>query len=127
MSVTRFQQDYAFEREEGPLSLIRAEFPPRLPAQEMKSRLPYPPPFQDLATLSEHMCTGQSTIENWVRLGLFPPPKKIGGKSLWSWKEVERHLSRAEEMTITPDGEILRIREATRKIVETTRTSLAHV
>jgi hypothetical protein len=42
--------------------------------------LPYPPPFQDLATLAEHICTGESTIENWVRQGLFPAPKKIGGK-----------------------------------------------
>jgi hypothetical protein len=42
----------------------------------------YPPPFQDLATLAEHICCGESTIENWVRLGLFPAPKKIGGKRL---------------------------------------------
>jgi hypothetical protein len=46
----------------------------------------YPPPFQDLATLAEHICCGESTIENWVRLGLFPVPKKIGGKRLLEWR-----------------------------------------
>jgi hypothetical protein len=86
--------------------------------------LPYPPPFQDLATLSEHICTGQSTIENWVTLGLFPPPKKIGGQCLWAWKEVESYLSHAEEMTPSSGDELFRIREATRKIVETTRATL---
>jgi hypothetical protein len=55
--------------------------------------LPYPPPFQDLATLAEHICAAESTIENWVRLGLFPEPKKVGGKRLWCWREVERHLA----------------------------------
>jgi hypothetical protein len=57
----------------------------------------YPPPFQDLATLAEHICCGESTIENWVRLGLFPVPKKIGGKRLWEWKVVQRHLARYDE------------------------------
>jgi hypothetical protein len=124
MSVTRFQLDYAFPRDEAPLSLIRAEGLPHLPAPEIKSRLPYPPPFQDLATLSEHICTGQGTIEHWVQLGLFPPPKKIGGKYLWSWEEVERHLSHAEETTTAPGDEVLRIKEATRKIVESTQATL---
>ena len=50
--------------------------------------LPYPPPYQDLATLSEHICAAESTIENWVKMGLFPAPKKVGGKRLWQWKEV---------------------------------------
>jgi hypothetical protein len=54
--------------------------------------LPYPPPCQDLATLARHICTGESTIENWVNMGLFPKPKKIGGKRLWSWSEVCRHI-----------------------------------
>jgi hypothetical protein len=57
----------------------------------------YPPPFQDLATLAEHICCGESTIENWVRLGLFPAPKKIGGKRLREWKVVQRHLARYDE------------------------------
>jgi hypothetical protein len=77
--------------------------------------LPYPPPFQDLATLAEHICAGESTIENWVRLGIFPQPKKMGGKRLWAWKEVERHLATVGELSSSssPDEEAQRIREAT--------------
>jgi predicted DNA-binding transcriptional regulator AlpA len=77
--------------------------------------LPYPPPFQDLATLAEHICAGESTIENWIRLGIFPQPKKMGGKRLWQWKEVERHLATVGELPASlPDEEAQRIREATR-------------
>lgn len=80
------------------------------------SRLPYPPPFQDIATLAEHICAGESTIENWVKLGLFPPPRKVGGKRLWQWKEVERHLAaRAESVAASPDQLAERIRDATRR------------
>jgi predicted DNA-binding transcriptional regulator AlpA len=53
----------------------------------------YPPPFQDLRTLSEHICVGESTIERWVSLNMFPAPHRIGGKRLWRWKEVEKHLA----------------------------------
>jgi predicted site-specific integrase-resolvase len=53
--------------------------------------LPCPPPFQDLATLAQHICCAESTIENWVKVGVFPTPRMQGGKRLWSWKEVERH------------------------------------
>jgi len=75
--------------------------------------LPYPPPFQDLATLAEHICAGESTIENWVRQGLFPQPRKIGGKRLWQWKEVERHLAAMNQISALSD-EAQRITEATR-------------
>jgi predicted DNA-binding transcriptional regulator AlpA len=75
--------------------------------------LPYPPPFQDLATLAEHICAGESTIENWVRQGLFPQPRKIGGKRLWQWKEVERHLAAMNETSASLSDEAQRITEAT--------------
>jgi predicted DNA-binding transcriptional regulator AlpA len=80
----------------------------------MSDALPYPPPFQDLQTLSEHISTGESTIENWVKQGMFPPPKKIGGKRLWRWKDVERHLAIENEGVKSPDAQAERIREATR-------------
>jgi hypothetical protein len=77
--------------------------------------LPYPPPFQDLATLSEHISVAESTIENWVKLGLFPTPKKVGGKRLWQWKVVERHLAgRDGDGSPSPDEQADRIRAATR-------------
>jgi hypothetical protein len=76
---------------------------------------PYPPPFQDLATLSKHICTGESTIENWVRTGVFPAPKKVGGKRLWQWKEVERHLAKgANPDTPCLDAQAEAIRNATK-------------
>jgi len=59
------------------------------------------PPFQDLATLSAHICTGESTIENWVKMGIFPPPVKKGGKRLWSWEEVKRWLA-PDDATVSP-------------------------
>jgi predicted DNA-binding transcriptional regulator AlpA len=80
--------------------------------------LPYPPPFQDIATLAAHISAGESTIENWVKLGLFPPPKKMGGKRLWHWKEVERHLMAHGSVTIaTADEHADRIRNATRQAI----------
>jgi len=78
----------------------------------MTERLPYPPPYQDLATLSQHICAGESTIENWVKLGQFPPPRKVGGKRLWKWKDVERHL--AGDDVAAPDKLAESITNATR-------------
>jgi hypothetical protein len=75
--------------------------------------LPYPPPYQDLETLARHICCSESTIENWVKLGQFPKPKKIGGKRLWSWDEVCRHIDGPQDaMTM---NELERITHATRE------------
>ena len=77
--------------------------------------LPYPPPFMDLHTLAEHICTAESTIEAWVRRGIFPPPRKVGGRNLWTWKEVVKYLARDNDVSASsPDEEATRIREATR-------------
>lgn len=77
-------------------------------------RLPYPPPFMDLPTLAEHICAGESTIEHWVKQGFLPPPKKVGGKRLWRWKDVERSLSVADDGVKLADEQAERITEATR-------------
>src|SRR5437879_5155516 len=53
--------------------------------------LPYPPPYQDLPTLAQHICVSERSIENWVNLGQFPRPKKVGTLDRWSWSEV-RHF-----------------------------------
>jgi hypothetical protein len=79
-----------------------------------KDKLSYPPPFQDLRVLALHVSMGESTIENLVRIGKFPHPRMIGGKRLWSWKEVERFL-------LDPDHNVTSIgqggvREATKRI-----------
>ena len=81
--------------------------------------LPYPPPFQDLATLAEHICAAESTIENWVKLGTFPKPRMQGGKRLWRWKDVERHLAGdSEQAPIAPSELASRITDATRKALQ---------
>jgi predicted DNA-binding transcriptional regulator AlpA len=85
----------------------------------MTGRLPYPPPFQDLATLSAHVCMAESTIENAVKMGTFPKPKKQGGKRLWRWRDVERHLAaEADDVPTAPREHAERIRDATRKALQ---------
>jgi predicted DNA-binding transcriptional regulator AlpA len=85
----------------------------------MLNRLPYPPPYQDLATLALHICAGESTIENWVKMGLFPTPKKIGGKRLWCWKEVERYLAdNNSDVPSYADDLTTRITNATRRAAQ---------
>jgi hypothetical protein len=81
--------------------------------------LAYPPPFMDLETLSDHICSAESTIENWVRMGLFPAPTKIRGKRLWCWKEVEKHLKNGiGSATQLPDAQAEAIRSATRQAAQ---------
>lgn len=81
----------------------------------MTKPLPYPPPFQDLATLAEHICAAESTIEGWVKQGIFPAPRLQGGKRLWRWKDVERHLAGDEDaVSASPDQIVDRIKNATR-------------
>jgi hypothetical protein len=86
----------------------------------MGDRLPYPPPYQDIATLAQHICTGETTIESWVKMGLFPAPsKKIGGKRLWRWKDVERHLIGNDPSAQSSSSDLMaRIRDGTRKAAQ---------
>ena len=82
----------------------------------MSDRLPYPPPWQDMATLCRHICAAESTIENWVRMGLFPAPRMQGGKRLWRWKDVERHLAgESDEGQAAPVDMLERIKNGTRR------------
>jgi hypothetical protein len=75
--------------------------------------LSYPPPYQDSATLALHLCVHEHTIDNWVKLGQFPKPKKIGGKRLWSWKEVCHFIEGPQDPTTV--NLLERITNATRK------------
>ena len=85
------------------------------------SRLPYPPPFQDLATLAAHICASERSIENWVKMGQFPAPRIQGGKRLWRWKDVERHLAAdVDAAPTTPSDLAERITNATRKELQRT-------
>lgn len=74
------------------------------------------PPFQDLTTLARHVCAGKSTIEGWVKAGIFPKPRMQGGKRMWCWAEVERHLAGdAPREQDNPVDLVERIKNGTRR------------
>lgn len=54
---------------------------------------PYPPPWQDIATLEAHVCTHRDTIRKWMRSSGFPSPAIRGGKELWQWRQVDSWLA----------------------------------
>lgn len=54
--------------------------------------LPYPPPFQDRQTLAQHLCMGETTIDEYVGAGLLPRPRKGKGTPLWEWEEVKAYI-----------------------------------
>lgn len=53
-----------------------------------------PPPYQDLRTLSEHLCLSPRTIEMWVAQGRLPQPLDKAGKRIWEWRAVDRAMKR---------------------------------
>jgi len=61
------------------------------------------PPWQDGATLCAHLCISEGTLDNWVRQGILPEPRKVGGKRMWKWADVETRLS--GDATLAP-GEV---------------------
>ncbi len=77
------------------------------------------PPYQDIATLAQHICTSERTIESWVKLGIFPAPRVQGAKRLWSWKDVERHLAGESDTAHTSLTQ--RITDGTRRAAENSR------
>src|SRR6516164_6415429 len=72
------------------------------------------PPFQDLTTLARNICAGKNTIERWVKQGIFPKPKRQGGKRLWCWNEVEQHLGKKRNPRQDDAELIARITNGTR-------------
>jgi hypothetical protein len=47
------------------------------------------PPWVDMDTLCWAICSTPTSVENYVAQGKLPPPRKLGAKRLWKWKEVE--------------------------------------
>ena len=73
--------------------------------------LPYPPPFQDLRTLAQHVSMSEDTIEREIKAGRFPGPRKNKcGKRLWVWKEVEDYLAKPDDEAPTAEAERIRDR-----------------
>jgi hypothetical protein len=82
--------------------------------REKDKRLPYPPPWQDIATLCAHICVSPNTVDAWVKAGWLPAPKMVGGKRLWKWSEVDRLLGSGDDDAPTPENLAERIRHATK-------------
>jgi predicted DNA-binding transcriptional regulator AlpA len=78
----------------------------------MSKPLAYPPPWQDVSTLSAHLCISESTIDNWVLAGILPPPRKRGGKRMWKWAEVDAMIDQGTSTSSDPEAD--RIRDATK-------------
>lgn len=79
--------------------------------------LPYPPPWMDSPTLAAHICVSAATVDNWVRQGILPPPRKRGGKLMWKWAEVDRYLTDGS-VGGSPDAEAEEIRNGTKRASE---------
>lgn len=70
-----------------------------------------PPAWVDKATLMRETCLGNTTIDEWVKAGALPAPRKVRGKQLWRWSEVDRYLDRAgkpEPVSETPEDRVRR-------------------
>jgi predicted DNA-binding transcriptional regulator AlpA len=76
------------------------------------------PPWQDIATLAAHICVSPATVDNWVRDGILPQPRKRGGKLMWKWAEVDEKLTLGEAGG-EPETDAERIRNGTRRAAET--------
>jgi hypothetical protein len=73
------------------------------------------PPWQDISTLCANICVCERTVDAWVKRGLLPLPRLIGGKRLWKWAEVDEYLGR-DSLKTNEDNDVARIREATRRL-----------
>jgi hypothetical protein len=79
----------------------------------------YPPPYQDIDTLCQHICVSPTTVDLWVKSGKLPPPKVRDGKRLWKWKEVEARLDGTDDrIPLSPDAQAEEITNATRKAIQ---------
>jgi len=68
----------------------------------------------DTPTLCANICASERTVDAWVAQGLLPPPRRIGGKRLWKWSEVDEYLTNGG-VTRSPDAQADEIRNATRR------------
>lgn len=83
-------------------------------ARRKRAVLPYPPPWQDMATLCAHICVSTTTVDTWVAQGILPPPRKRGGKLMWKWVEVDEYLTNGKDAG-SPDADAERVRNGTRR------------
>ena len=51
------------------------------------------PDYMTANELAKHISITPRTLHKWAKEGRIPPGKKIGRIRLWSWNEVNLHLS----------------------------------
>ena len=80
------------------------------------------PAYVDITRLCRELCICERTADAWVKRGILPAPIDRGGKRLWKWAKVERHLD-GDQTTVasSADSEVERVRHATRQAVAQTR------
>lgn len=84
----------------------------------MTAQLPYPPPWQDAATLCAHICISLGTLDTWVKEGRLPPARVIGGKRMWKWDEVNRMLA-GDPGIVPSDADEAALARRVRNVTET--------
>jgi excisionase family DNA binding protein len=78
----------------------------------------YPPPYQDIEVLCEHLSVTRRTIDTWVKIGKLPAPLVRRGKRIWKWTDVERYLAGNTGLVPSSPNELAaRITEATRNAI----------
>lgn len=74
----------------------------------------HPPLWMDLTTLCVNICASERTVDAWVAQGFLPAPRKVGGKLMWKWSEVDEYLTNGGASR-SPDAKADEIRNGTRR------------
>lgn len=61
-----------------------------------------PPSFPSKATLAAELDISVSTVDEWVKQGILPPPIKRGGSVRWCWAQVVASLEPSSEVDDDP-------------------------
>jgi hypothetical protein len=71
----------------------------------------------DKATLGKHICLSDRAIDAWVKSGELPPGQLHGGKLMWRWADVDKHLRKRKDAPPINRAEAIRngTREAARR------------
>lgn len=78
--------------------------------------LPYPPPWQDIGVLCEHIGVCEATVDKWIKLNLLPAGRLRCGKRLWKWSEVNTYLENGgPNVPVSPDILAKDITDATKR------------
>jgi hypothetical protein len=68
------------------------------------------PAWVDKARLCFELCLSDTGVDDWVKYGVLPPPRKLRGKLMWKWKEVEARLENGGKPGHDPElerGEVI--------------------